>query len=90
MKEDTTAMLGLRALLGEAPSAPIPEPKVHVAEKTVRSFTSLEDWSAAVKDSGLKVSSSKHGEDDEYFVEKHDDDDVTMIGYFKDNWGMLV
>jgi len=66
------------------------ESKVYVDDKTVRSFTSLEEWKMAAEESGQRVVTSKFGEEDEYFVEKDDDDDVTMIGYFKDNWGMLT
>ena len=65
--------------------------KITVSDKTVRSFTSVEDWKAAVTETGHQFKVIQDEQDEpEYFAEKADDDDVTMIGYFKDNWGMLV
>ena len=65
--------------------------KITIADTTVRSFTSLEDWQAALKDSGHQFKKIQDENDEpEYFAEKVDDDDATMIGYFKDNWGMIV
>jgi len=63
---------------------------VKLADKTVRSFTTVEDWERAVRESGHKVKvveTDEHGT--EYFAEKVDADDVTMIGYFNDDWGMI-
>lgn len=92
MKEDTTAMLGLRALLGEGLSTPAPvaEPKVHVDDKIVITFKDAEAWTEAAEERGLKVINRGEDGEDELFAEKANDDDITMIGYFKDNWGMLV
>ena len=65
--------------------------KVKIADRTVRSFNTVEDWKAAVSENGHKIKVIKDENDEpEYFAEKMDDEDVTMIGYFKDNWGMIV
>lgn len=65
--------------------------KFKIADRTVRSFTTVEDWKTAVGESGHRVKVIKDENDEpEYFAEKTDDEDVTMIGYFKDNWGMIV
>lgn len=65
--------------------------KITVADKTVRSFTNFEDWKTAVSATGHKVVVTRDKEDEtEFFAEKMDDDDPTMIGYFKDDWGMIV
>jgi len=65
--------------------------KFKIADRTVRSFTNFEDWKAAVSETGHKVTVKRDKEDEtEFFAEKSDDDDMTMIGYFKDDWGMIV
>ena len=77
-----------RTTLGEALLTPVEEPKVHVEDKTVISFTDLDSWKKAAEDRGLLVNSER-GDDGEHFAEE---EDITMIGYFndKDDWGMLV
>jgi hypothetical protein len=65
--------------------------KITVADRTVRSFTTVEDWKTAVSENGHRVKeTTDENNEPEYFAEKVDDEDVTMIGYFKDNWGMIV
>lgn len=86
MKEDTTALLGLRALLGEQLTAPVEEAKVRVDDKTVITFTDAEEWKEAAEERGLNIT-NRGGDEDEFFAEE---EDITMIGYFKDDWGMLV
>ena len=64
---------------------------VKIEDNTVRTFTTVEDWEAAVRETGHNVKIINNEEDTtEYFAEKADEDDVTMIGYFKDDWGMIV
>ena len=87
--EDDTAMIGLRALLGEGLTTPAPveEPKIRVEDKTVISFTDVEEWKAAAEERGLQVINRGENGEDEFFAQE---EDITMIGYFKDDWGMLV
>ena len=85
MKEDTS--LGLRAMFREAPSTPVEPAKVHVEDKTVITFDDAEKWEEAAKERGLKIVNRGENGEDELFAEE---EDITMIGYFKDNWGMLV
>ncbi len=65
--------------------------KLKLEDRTVRSFTSLSAWMSEVHDGGNQIKvleDEEHGT--EYFAEKESDEDVTMIGYFKDNWGMIA
>ena len=63
--------------------------EVKIEDSTVRTFTTVEEWKAAVRVAGHNVKTNNE-DATEYFAEKADDDDVTMIGYFKDDWGMIV
>ena len=67
-----------------------PDTKIRLGENTVRSFSSLEEWKEAVKSNGHRVKTGETDGQEEYFAEKVNDEDVTMIGYFRDDWGMLV
>jgi len=58
--------------------------KLYVQDKTVITFDNADDWKEAAELRGLTVTNK--GTDDEFFAEE---DDITMIGYFKDDWGML-
>jgi len=86
MKDDTS--LGLRAMFREP--APVEPATVHVDDKTVITFNDAEKWKVAAKDRGLKVVNRGEDGEDEFFAEKGEEEDVTMIGYYKDDWGMLV
>ena len=57
--------------------------KLYVSENTVFTFDNLEDWKSAAENRGLTVSEHPDGD---YFAE---DDEITVIGYFNDDWGML-
>jgi predicted transcriptional regulator len=75
MKEETTAAKA---------------PKVYVDDKTVITFTDAETWKDAAGKRGLSITNRGENGEDEYFAEKGEEEDVTMIGYYKDDWGMLV
>jgi len=64
--------------------------KLLVADRTVRSFTKLDDWLDVASESNLRVTTREDDGAKEYFAEKGDAEDVTVIGYFKEDWGMLV
>lgn len=88
MKKDTY-MTPLRDIFLEELTGlgPVEEPKVHVEDQTVISFTDVEEWKAAAEDRGLQVINRGEDGEDEFFAQE---EDITMIGYFKDDWGMLV
>ena len=88
MKDDTS--LGLRAMFREPTPASAEPPTVYVGDTTVITFKNAEEWTVAAKERGLKITNRGEDGEDELFAEKADDDDETVIGYFKENWGMLV
>ena len=51
----------------------------------------LSIWRQMAEAKGLKVTMGEEVEvgEPEWFAES-DDDDTTMVGYFKDDWGMLL
>jgi hypothetical protein len=57
--------------------------KFYVSENTIFTFDNLDDWKAEAEKRGLNV---KQHPDGDFFAEE---DDVTMIGYYNDDWGML-
>lgn len=91
MNDDITSF-GLRALIGEGLRTPAPvEPAtVHVGDTTVITFKNAEEWTEAAEERGLKIINRGEDGEDELFAEKAADDDITVIGYFKEDWGMLV
>ena len=59
--------------------------KMKVGDRTIYSFEDLDEWTEAAKEHGLTI--KEVGDKGELLA---DDEDITVHGYFADNWGMLV
>ena len=88
MKDETS--LGLRAMFRESTPVPVGPATVHVGDTTVITFKDADEWTEAAKERGLKIVNRGENGEDELFAEKAEEDDETVIGYFKEDWGMLV